>query len=497
VTTMDPYDLTLAGHTTAPRGGGRGARMGRFLRGTVLLGLGAAAWVPLAPTPAAHAAVTFTVDRIDDPDPATAMACTDTPADCSLRGAIIAANGADGPDQIILPAGTYTLSRAGYSQDAATGDLNVTGDLTVTGAGARSTTVTGGAAPYDDRIFMVDSGVTAAMSGLTITGGKVPNAGGAIRSHGDLKLDRVAIKGNTVSEQSTGGGIYSEGPLKITNSTVSGNSADAYGGGVTQFAATATITNSTISGNKAGQFAGGVLAHSTTVTIRNSTIASNRSGGLGGGIKSVLATVVLRNTIVAGNAIDNCDTNFGGFDGVIRSQGNNLSSDGTCNLTEPTDKRNTTPRLGPLQNNGGATDTRALLAGSAALDGGVTTGCPTVDQRGVARPQGLRCDIGAFERRNHKPVARDDRYRASEDTTLRVAPRGVLRNDTDPDGDRLRASIANRPAKGQLTLRANGAFTYRPPRDFNGTVRFRYRASDAYGGRNTATVTIRIAARPR
>ena len=144
-----------------------------------------------------------------------------------------------------------------------TGDLNVTGDLTVTGAGARSTTVAGGAAPYDDRIFMLDSGVTAAMSGLTITGGKVPNAGGAIRSHGDLKLDRVAIKGNTVSDRS-GGGIYSEGPLNITNSTVSGNSADTYGGGVTQFAATATITNSTISGNKADQFAGGVLAHSTT-----------------------------------------------------------------------------------------------------------------------------------------------------------------------------------------------------------------------------------------
>jgi hypothetical protein len=207
--------------------------------------------------------------------------------------------------------------------------------------------------------------------------------------------------------------------------------------------------------------------------------------------------VVLQNTIVAGNAIDNCDTNFGGFDGVIRSQGNNLSSDGTCNLTEPTDKQNTTPRLGPLQNNGGATDTRALLAGSAALDGGVTTGCPTVDQRGVARPQGLRCDIGAFERRNRKPVARDDSYRASEDTALRVAPRGVLRNDTDPDGDRLWASIANRPTRGQLTVRANGAFTYRPPHDFNGTVRFRYRASDAYGGRDTATVTIRIAPRPR
>jgi hypothetical protein len=496
VNTIHPYDLSLAGRAAAPGGGGCGTRRWRrLLQATLLLGLGAAT-LPLAAAGSVHADATFTVDRNDDPDPATAMGCTDAAADCSLRGAIIAANGAEGPDEIILPAGTYTLTRAGYNQDAATGDLNVTGDLTISGAGARSTIVAGGPAPFDDRIFMVDSGVIATITGLTVTGGKVPNAGGAIRSHGSLTLDRVAINGNTASD--TGGGVYSEGPLKIANSTISGNSTDTYGGGVTQFEATATITNSTISGNRAGQFGGGILAHTGIVSIRNSTIASNRSGGLGGGIKSIVgAAVIVQNSIVAGNSIDDCHTNFAGFEGDIRSQGNNLSTDGTCNFTEPGDKRNTTPRLGPLDNNGGATDTRALLAGSPALDGGASRGCPAVDQRGVPRPQALRCDIGAFERRNRKPVARDNTYRSNEDATLRIAPPGVLRNDRDPDGDRLRASVVRKPAKGRLTLRASGSFTFRPPRDFNGIVRFRYRASDAYGGRDTATVTIRIAARPR
>ena len=74
----------------------------------------------------AHASTTFTVDRNDDPDPATAKACTEAPSDCSLRGAIVTANAATGADTITLPAGTYTLTRAGANEDAAsTGDLDI------------------------------------------------------------------------------------------------------------------------------------------------------------------------------------------------------------------------------------------------------------------------------------------------------------------------------------------------------------------------------------
>lgn len=208
---------------------------------------------------------------------------------------------------------------------------------------------------------------------------------------------------------------------------------------------------------------------------------------------SALATVLLKSTIVAGNSIDDCERTQ--FDGIIRSQGGNLSGDRSCPFTERSDRRGVAPLLGPLRDNGGPTDTRALLAGSPALDGGVQAGCLAADQRGVARPQGLRCDIGAFERRNRRPVARRDAYAGRESTTLRVQSRGVLRNDRDADGDRLRARLVRGPAVGRLLLRANGAVVYTPPRGFRGTVRFRYRADDGHGGRAIATVTIRIGVR--
>lgn len=318
-------------------------------------------------------------------------------------------------------------------------------------------------------------------------------------SQGDLTLDRVAVKDNTAYSVA---GIFGDGgTLDLTDSTVSGNSATGNAGGVygvIQSGGTANITNTTISGNQAPFLSAGVLATGgARVDILNSTIASNTSGQLGGGILTAGTgtLVTVKNTIVSGNTLDNCDTTqFGG--GTISSQGNNISSDASCPFTKATDKQSTNPRLGPLQNNGGPTDTRALLAGSPAIDVGTNTGCPATDQRGVRRPQGLRCDIGAFERPNVRPIARNDAYRGVEDKILRVPARGVLRNDTDADGDALRASIVSKPKKGTLTLRPNGSFVYKPKKDFNGVVRFVYRASDGRGGTDTATVTLRIKARP-
>ena len=352
-------------------------------------------------------AATFTVDRTDDPDPTTANACTDAAAnDCSLRGAIVAANAAAGADAITVPASAtpYTLTRAGADEEAAsTGDLDVTDELTISGAGARTTSVAGGEAPFDDRIFYIQTDVTATITGLTITGGKATDAqgtaseGGGVRNEGDLTLDRVAVKNNTANGH---GGISSlDGTLNITHSTVSGNSAE-FVGGVIQFRGTANITNSTISGNRAAQISGGVVASSgALVNILNSTIATNTSPRLGGGILTggPASLVTVKNTIVAGNTLDNCDTaQFAG--GIISSQGNNISSDNSCPFTHPTDKRNTNPKLGLLQNNGGPTDTHALLRRSPGINAGGKP-FPPQDQRGLKRPQGKRSDIGAYEKK--------------------------------------------------------------------------------------------------
>src|SRR5215210_8864426 len=419
-----------------------------------------------------------------------------TQPECTLRAAIQEANTGAGTDTITVPGGIYTLTIAGADEDAAaSGDLDVTDDLTITGAGARATRVVGvgGELPFDDRIFDIQPDKTATITDLSITGGKPNGIGGGVRNEGDLTLDKVAVKANTTV---AAGGIASAGgKLSLINNTVSGNSAPADAGGVAQIGGTANITNSTISGNHSEVNGGVAASEGALMNILNSTIATNTSSRSGGGIITAVTgtTVFVKNTIVAGNTRNNC--NSAQLGGVISSRGNNITSDGSCGFTQPTDRRNTDPRLGPLQNNGGPTDTRALLAGSSALDAGANTGCPATDQRGVVRPQGPRCDIGAFERRNSSPVARNDSYRGVEDRTLRVPSPGVLKNDTDADGDALRASIVSGPGKGKLTLRPNGAFTYGPKKNFNGTVRFAYRANDGRGGSDRAVVTLRLRAR--
>ncbi|HKH10180.1 MAG TPA: choice-of-anchor Q domain-containing protein [Rubrobacter sp.] len=468
----------------------------------------------------AHA-TTYTVnstDDVGDQSPGNGICDTEpfqvgTRPKCTLRAAIEDANAATGADTVTVPAGAYTLTRAnGNGGDASTGDLNVTGELTITGAGARATRVVGvgGELPFDDRIFSIQPTATATITGLTITGGKPPfDQGGGVLNRGDLTLARVAVRGNTATFEA--GGIYSAATtfnrptLNIIDSTVSGNSvASEIGvvGGIEQDGGIANITNSTISGNRAATFGGGVAANEGAhIFIRNSTIASNTSGRQGGGIEAFANTsVLMHNTIVAGNSVDDCEDAQSAAG--IFSQGNNISSDDSCHFSKSTDKRNTNPLLGPLQDNGGPTDTRALLGGSPAIDRGAASiagsdfGCPATDQRGVSRPQGPRCDIGAFERPNGRPVARNDSYRGVEDRTLFVRGRGVLGNDTDPDRDALRATLVSRPGKGKLTLRPGGAFTYKPKKNFSGTVRFVYRASDGRGGTDTATVSVRIRARP-
>jgi predicted outer membrane repeat protein len=171
-------------------------------------------------------------------------------------------------------------------------------------------------------------------------------------------------------------------------STFSGNTAGGGGGGIGSFGASITITNSTFSGNTALNNSGGGIS-ADILTVTNSTIASNTSNTIGGGISSG-STTTLKNTIIANNQGSDCF-------GAITSQGYNLASDGTCNLTASTDLPTTEPMLGPLQDNGGPTFTQALLPGSPAIDAGGDCPPPPTDQRGVSRPQGTACDIGAFE----------------------------------------------------------------------------------------------------
>src|SRR5262245_12983137 len=240
----------------------------------------------------ASGATTFTVDRQDDN--ASATACTAAPNDCTLRGAIIAANATMGPDTINLPAGTYTLSIDGAAEDmAATGDLDIRDDLTLLGAGATTTVIDGGQL---DRVIHSDpagTGIAVTISGVTIQHGKteviafVLSDGGGIRNGtsgtmldntgGTLTIMNSVIKNNTTPRG--GGGIGNVGTLILADSTVSGNTAGTNGGGILQDDPGSTsIVRSTISGNTAGE-GGGIfsglfsITADPVVTVSDSTLS--------------------------------------------------------------------------------------------------------------------------------------------------------------------------------------------------------------------------------
>ncbi len=279
------------------------------------------------------------------------------------------------------------------------------------------------------------SGTAAAlfMDGCTITGNKA-KYGGGINFHatsGTADISNSVISGNTATS-TNGGGIYysaTSGTMTIRNSEISNNVATTSGGGIDHNATEGilTIINSTFSGNRANTHGGGISNNGSNatinlnfVTITNNIADDDADGsGEGGGIditwQHSTSTVNIQNSIVQGNddetptpATDDCG-NSGGV-GTYVSNGGNVFGSGTgcpVGATDTTGPAN----LGPLQNNGGPTQTHALLVGSPAIDG--TLDCTTIagdpvtdDQRGVSRPQptGGNCDIGAYELEQQPPV---------------------------------------------------------------------------------------------
>jgi CSLREA domain-containing protein len=235
-------------------------------------------------------------------------------------------------------------------------------------------------------MLIVDSSVTDNVATGEFNGGIFNGAGAT------LTLVNSAVRGNRANRSN--GGIGNEGTMEILGSSIVGNAAvrEFNGGIFNATGATLTLMNSTVSGNTANFSFGGAFSLGTLELV-NSTVSDNHArvnGGLSG-------SVTLRNSIVAGNAGRQCM-------GAVVSAGHNLDSDDTCNLTEAGDMPAVDPMLGPLADNGGPTETHALLPGSPAIDAIAEADCVDLagnpvaeDQRGVDRPHGLGCDIGAFE----------------------------------------------------------------------------------------------------
>jgi hypothetical protein len=253
----------------------------------------------------------------------------------------------------------------------------------------------------------------------------IGSAGGAISVDGGANVVTLidsSVSGNQANggtAGAVGGGIAETGgnasAYVITRSTLSGNSANAttgraQGGAFVALAdSTVTIRNSTISGNTLStpnvQAEGGAIANlgASVFFLSNATVTNN-TGKTGGGLfQTGGGSITLRNSILAGN---NASTAGVDCAGPIASQGHNLvgTSSGCVFAAAVGDLVGASPNLGPLANNGGPTQTHILNAGSVAIDAGDPgvpgsggTACEATDQRGITRPQGIRCDIGAVE----------------------------------------------------------------------------------------------------
>jgi hypothetical protein len=339
-------------------------------------------------------------------------------ATCTLRQAI--ATAASG-DIINFAAGITKI-------DLTTAELFINKNVTISGPGANVLTVerSSAAGTPNFRIFHIFSvsNITVAISGMTVTNGDAQSTtgGGILNDGGTVSVTNCAVTGNSANiPGGFGGGIVNDtgSKMTITNCTISGNLARLAGGisngtsnQVDNSGTIMTISNSTISGNiTAASCAcggGGGLVSVGTATIINSTIFGNSAPGTnGGGINVSTGTVTVRNTIIALN------TAMTGPDvaGTLTSQGYNLigNNSGATVAPKTGDQIGTAgapinPMLGLLQDNGGPTQTQALLSGSPAIEKGDSGGTST-DQRGFARPVdspnlanvGDGSDIGAYE----------------------------------------------------------------------------------------------------
>jgi hypothetical protein len=356
------------------------------------------------------------VDNISDDG--NLSACTAAANDCSLRGAISRANAVATNDTISFDPGVFSTPQT-ITLGGTQLSVDDSGALTILGPSANLLTISGNNA---SRILEILNPVSVSLSGLTLTQGNGTGGtsafGGALRVFNigaSLNLDSVSVSGNNSSAGGGGVQISFVASANITNSTFSNNTA-AFGGGAMQIETpnVVNIINTTISGNSSNNSTSGgggirLLNGNGVLNITNSTITNNTTGFDGGGIRQQDPyTVNLRNTIVAGN-IDSSGGNAPDMAGTITSQGYNLigdSSGGTITGTTTGNTLNVNAQLGSLANNGGATLTHALLAGSPAVNAGSNALAVdqnnqplTTDQRGAGfnRINRGAVDIGAVE----------------------------------------------------------------------------------------------------
>jgi hypothetical protein len=373
-----------------------------------------ASLVVVGVTASTAGAATFTVDDTADGPPVAAN-CTDiTPGNCSPRDAFLAADGSAGADVIDLaPNTTYQLTECG-APSATTHALKTSDNAALTVNGNGSTIQQTCAAASENGVIQLLNAGLLTVNRITLTGANSTSGVGAIQAGNDassITVNDSTIRGNTASFQ---GGVGGAGAITIRNSTISNNTGTVGTGGVNSFNDPVTLINSTVTGNVSGGTgltdAGGVSATNTvapfgTVVLIYSTVVGNTGGATGtANIRS--AGPLTSFGSVVGDPLGTGTVNCSVGGGTVSNGFNYEQATSTCGfgfgLGDVTSGAN--PLLGALANNGGPTQTRLPGANSPLLDKILAAACQldgaagiTTDQRGITRPQGTGCDIGAVE----------------------------------------------------------------------------------------------------
>ena len=465
---------------------------------------------------------------------------------CTLREAITAANSdtASGATAGECAAGSNsesdTISLTGLTGTITLGSAlpNITSELSINGPGASQLTISGNNSNFRVFTIILSSGLVS-FSGLTIANGHINDVGGGIYTQSGANVN---ITDSTINNNFAilGGGIGNGGTgvMTITNSTISNNSAGT-GGGCYNGLATMNLISSTVNNNVAGAApgsgnGGGIITSTEKLNVINSTLHNNTASGRGGGIynggldsqisisQSTIsqnfaslggggvgnnnnASIKILNTIVA----DNVSSNGPDLLGPFVSQGHNLLTDfsGSSGFTLGTNNPNgdlvgasfarVFPFLGPLRNNGGPTQTRALLPGSAAIDagdncvvavGGCLTTPLTTDQRGVSRQVNSTVDIGAYESRAFTFSVTSGTPQSTAVNTM-FAP--LVVTVSSAAGDQVTGGLVkfNSPTTGPTAIFATATNSIDVFIDANGKASTSPTANGLAGGPYTVTAT--------
>lgn len=418
------------------------------------------------------AAVLFSVSAVNNYAATFTVTNSNDSGAGSLRQAIADANATASNDEIFFDGIGFATEQTIV---LTSGELVVgnNGSLTINGTGANLLRII---ITNAKRIFVVESGANVTINDVSIGGRDKSNGlGGGIQNSGTLTLNKVAVEGARAVE---GGGVLNSAVLFVIDSTISNNTVNSEGGGIfNKTNASLSVVNSTIANNSAN-FEGGGISNRGTANVDYATISGNtvikKSTSKGGGVFNA-GTFTSRNSIYAYNMSKGTGPDFSG---TLTSQGFNLLEDTQgANITgvPAGNQLNVDPLLDPvLRNNGGTTETLALLEDSPAIDAGDPLNVQAEDQRGQPRPKDgdgdfvARADIGAFELQpTNVPVQNgeiafqsyrsglSDIYTVNEDGTnlfrVTTSPYSELDPSFSPDGTKI-AFESNRAGQTDIYI---------------------------------------------